>query len=301
MSTLNNTWLETFIWVATLGSFRKAAARLCTTQPAVSARIAKLEEGLGVKLFERHAGSISLTAEGQRLLPYAEKVIGMTDRMMEAARGTDALSGMLRLGVSETIVHTWLSDFLNSVHRQYPQVELDITIDVTANLRDELISRSMDLAFLLGPLSHYDIANIELCSYPLVWAASPRLEVPGGQVKMEWIASKSIITYARNTRPFAEIDAHLEKGVAEPTRIFSSASLAACKRMAIDGVGIGSLPMSCIAEEVADGRLVVIPSDWTPSDLVFTASYPRKPQNLLTETIARHASEVAAAFGVQGI
>ncbi len=299
MSSLNNTWLETFIWVATLGSFRKAANRLCTTQPAVSARIAKLEERLGVQLFERHAGSISLTAEGQRLLPYAEKVIGMTDRMLEAARGEDALSGMLRLGVSETIVHTWLSDFLNSVHRRFPKVELDITIDVTANLRDELISHSMDLAFLLGPVSHYGIANINLCSYPLLWAASPKLDVPKGRVKMEWIARRSIITYARNTRPFAEIDAYLEKAMAEPTRIFSSASLAACKRMAMDGVGIGSLPMSCIAEEVADGRLVVVQSDWAPSDLVFTASYPRKPQNLLTETIAAHAREVAEAFDAQ--
>ncbi len=294
---MNHKQLETFIWVATLGSFRKTAVRLFTTQPAISSRIAKLEESLGVKLFERHSGSISLTAKGQQLLPFAEKLILMADRLKEEACGTETSSGVLRLGVSETIVHTWLSDFLSSVHHTFPRIDLDITIDVTANLRNELVSRSMDLAFLLGPISDYSIANIDLCSYPLIWAGSPALKLPQGRLPIDVLARRSIITYARNTRPFAEINAFLKGQVVEPARIFPSSSLAACKRMAVDGIGIGSLPMSCIGEEIAQGRLAVIPSTWAPSDLVFTASYSREPHDPLTAKIALLARAVAQAHG----
>ena len=71
--------LETFVWVATLGSFRKAAERQYTTQPAISSRIQALEEELGVKLFERDGGPgpVALTAKRKELLPYAEKLIFM--------------------------------------------------------------------------------------------------------------------------------------------------------------------------------------------------------------------------------
>lgn len=294
---MNLKQLETFIWVATLGGFRKAASRLCTTQPAISSRIAGLEESLGGKLFELGTGSIALTAMGQKILPYAEKVLFMSDKLKEQAGASETFSGVLRLGVSETIVHTWLSDFLSRVHQFFPLVDMEITVDITSNLRNELIGRSIDLAFLLGPISDYNIDNVDLCAYPLVWAVSPRLNFPPGDVPIERIAQEPIITYARNTRPFAETQAFIRQGVAEPARIFPSSSLAACKLMVIDGVGVGMLPMACISREVEDGRLVVIPSSWHPSDLLFTASYPRAPHNLLTERIAVLATVAADAFG----
>jgi len=289
--------LETFIWVATLGSFRKAANRLCTTQPAISSRISSLEESLGAKLFERGSGSIALTAMGHKVLPYAEKVLSMSDKLKEQAGAPDALSGVLRLGVSETIVHTWLSNFLNRVHQLFPLVDIEITVDVTTILRDGLIDRSLDLAFLLGPISDYNIENIDLCAYPLVWVASPMLGFPKGNVAIDRIAQESIITFSRNTRPFVEVRTYLQAESSEPARIFPSSSLAACKRMAIDGVGVGMLPLACIVSELKDGHLILIPSSWHPSDLVFTASYPRAPHNLLTERIAVLATVAAEEFG----
>ena len=79
---MNYKRLETFVWVASLGNFRKAAERLHTTQPAISARISGLEAELGVKLFEREGGSspIALTSKGKELLPYVEKILYQTDQ-----------------------------------------------------------------------------------------------------------------------------------------------------------------------------------------------------------------------------
>ncbi|TIU28921.1 MAG: LysR family transcriptional regulator, partial [Mesorhizobium sp.] len=115
--------IETFLLVATLGSFRKAAERLNTTQPAVSTRIAGLEKALGAKLFERHSGTVKLTAEGQRLLPPAQRVLHVAERLQLMANSlseTSETARVLRLGVAETIVHTWLPDFLKELQASHP-------------------------------------------------------------------------------------------------------------------------------------------------------------------------------------
>ncbi|MFT4728405.1 MAG: DNA-binding transcriptional LysR family regulator [Granulosicoccus sp.] len=88
--------LEAFVWVADLGSFRKAAERLSTTQPNISTRILALEHMLDVILMERDAGSVWLTSKGHELLDHARQVLRSSERFMEAA-GTAALyEGVLK-------------------------------------------------------------------------------------------------------------------------------------------------------------------------------------------------------------
>ena len=67
--------LDTFYWIATLGSFRAAAEQLHLTQPAVTARIQMLEQDLGAEVFLKDTRKADLTAAGRTLLPYAEKLI----------------------------------------------------------------------------------------------------------------------------------------------------------------------------------------------------------------------------------
>lgn len=294
---MNLKQLETFLWVANLGSFRKAADRLFTTQPAISARIANLEDTLGTRLFERDAGSIRLTAKGQELLPYAEKVLRMTEVLREKAGGQERFSGVLRLGVSETIVHTLLPAFLARLHEEHPQITVEITVDATVHLRDEIVARSLDLAFLMGPISEYSIINLELASFPLIWAAAPKL-TGGGMEKMTLgeLASFPILTYARNTRPYVELKKHLSEATDLPVRIFPSSSLAAMHRMSIDGLGVGTLPLKMIEPDLEAGLLVAVATDWKPADLMFTASYSSEPFNPMAEYAASLACMVGREF-----
>ncbi len=288
--------LETFVWVATLGSFRKTAEHLNTTQPAISTRIAGLEDMLGVKLFERDTGSVRLTSKGQELLPYAEKVLRMADQLRERSGGAAVMSGVLRLGVSETIVHTLLPSFLSELHERHPDIDVEITVDATINLRDELVTRTLDLAFLMGPISEYRIENITLASFPLVWAASPSLGIDLAKpLEVSELVRHPLLTYARNTRPFAEIDNFLRANSESPARIFPSSSLAACLRMATDGIGVGTLPRVFIEEQLRDGSLVEVPAVWLPSALDFTASYPAVLPNPISETAAEIAQAIASS------
>lgn len=293
---MNINQLETFIWVATLGSFRKAALKLHTSQPAISSRIASLENLLDAKLFDRHAGSFELTAKGVELLPHAKRIVLLADRFKERANEKTSVSGIIRIGVSETIVHTWLSRFLKKAHLIFPNVDIEISVDITANMRESLINRSLDLAFLMGPISDYNIENVQLDTFGLKWVCSPDFGLAGKHVPIQSLLRNPIMTYARNTRPFAEIESLYKNEELEVTRLFPSSSLAAAKRMTIDNMGVGILPAAFIKDELRSGILREIRTNWTPSDLVFTASYPREPFNSAAEKLAHLAVNISNEY-----
>ena len=113
--------IETFMWVVTLGSFRGAAQKLNTTQPAISQRIAQLEREVGVKLLQRDRRMVLPTPSGRQLMVYAEKLIGLRSEMLAVVGDRSAMRGVLRLGVAETIVHTWLTQLIKSVNHAYPE------------------------------------------------------------------------------------------------------------------------------------------------------------------------------------
>ena len=145
--------IETFMWVVTLGSFRGAAQKLNTTQPAISQRIAQLENEVGVRLLQRDRRMVLPTPSGRQMMVYAEKLIKLRSEMLAVIGDRSAMRGVLRLGVAETIVHTWLSQLIKSVNHAYPNLSIEIEVDITSNLRNRLLAQEIELAFLLGPLT----------------------------------------------------------------------------------------------------------------------------------------------------
>lgn len=292
--------LETFLLVAAFGSFRKAAERLNTTQPAVSTRIAGLEEALGAKLFERQSSTVRLTAQGQQLLPSAQSVLKVAERLQLTAKSLAETAGVLRLGVSETIVHAWLPDFLKQLQANCPLVDADILVDSSATLRNELMSHRIDLAFLTGPVSEYAIENIDLPPFPLVWVCAPDLQLPKGRkLFLHELAHFPIISYARSTRPYAELYRKFSRDLEEMPRIFPANSIAAALKMAMSGIGIASLPQEVVLEHKVAGKLRIVDCEWHPSDLQFTASYSSEPSNPLAEQAAQLAACTAHSYAVR--
>ena len=303
MISFNIKQIETFLLVATFGSFRKAAERLNTTQPAVSTRIAGLEKALGAKLFERHSSTVKLTAEGQRLLPSAQRVLHVAERLQLMASSlaeTSETTRVLRLGVAETIVHTWLPDFLKELQASHPLVDTDLVVDATTTLRSELMSNRLDLAVLMGPVLEYSIENVEMPSFPLVWVCSPRLELPDrSKLTLNDLMRFPIISYARTTRPYSELYRKLTSEFEEMPRIFPASSLAASITMTLNGIGIASLPKEVIRDYTASGKLRIVECEWHPSDLQFTASYSAEPSNPLAAQAAKLAATVARAYAAR--
>jgi DNA-binding transcriptional LysR family regulator len=281
--------IETFLWVVTLGSFRGAGQRLNTTQPAISQRIAQLEREMGVKLLNRDHRVVSPTPSGRQLMLYAEKLIGLRAEMMAEVGDRSAMRGVLRLGVAETIVHTWLSRLIKSVNTAYPNLSLEIEVDITPNLSARLMGQEIELALLLGPLPASSVRNRVLCDYPIGFLASPSLGVPAGPLKVKDLAKFPIITFPRKTQPYETVRSLFN----QPIRLHASASLATVIHMALEGLGIAVIPTSIVENELADGRLRLLSTDLKITPLTFTASWLESPDTLAVERVADLAARIA--------
>ncbi len=289
---LNLKQLEAFVWVADLQSFRRAADRLNTTQPNISARIASLEATLGTTLMTRDAGSVRLTGKGQKLLAHARRVLHATDELVAAADQKSLIEGTLRLGVTEMIVHTWLRVYLRSLKDQYPELSVELTVDFSVNLEKGLAERTLDLALQNEPFSRLATGQIDLGSYNLIWVASPDLELEG-DVSIDDLAAHPILTHARDTRLFEEIAAHFATRRDLSARLVPSSNLAACLHMTVDAMGVASLPAAMVTRELEAGLLCQLSYAWTPAPLHFFARFDAERSSLIVTDAAKVAVMIA--------
>ena len=289
--------LEAFVWVADLGSFRRAADRLNTTQPNISARIASLESVLDTILMERDAGSVRLTHDGKILLDHARTVLSATDKLVAATKKDSLIDGVLRLGVTEMIVHTWLRDYLRILKERFPHLTVELTVDLSANLNTDLFERSIDLAIHNGPFDRQTSHSVDLGIYPLIWIASPQLGFARNkQTTLAQLCHFPILTHARGTQPFIEVSKHFANQRSFQVRLTPSSNLAACIHMAIDGFGVATVPAAMATEEIGRGQLMIVDYPWRPKSLQFAARYHGEQAPSFIAFAAGIAGEVSSDF-----
>ncbi len=278
--------LRTFLWVARLGGFRKASERLFLSQPAVSTRIANLEQELETKLFERGPGELVLTKKGQQLLGYAEQMLFVEEEIKQRVANPAETEGLFRLGASETIAQAWLPEFIQAFSAQYPRVNVDLTVDISLNLRTSVLERRLDLAFLMGPISEYTVKNVSLPPFELHWYKAV------GHKPVD-LAETPIISYSNQTRPYRELTSELATRVGPKSRVFSSASLSASLKMIAAGIAVGPYPQVLAAQHLEAGEIETFDPGFSLPALEFTASYLAEPRSFLVENSAEIARTVA--------
>lgn len=293
MSRINLEQLKTFLSVVRLGGVGKASKMLNLTQPAVTTRIRNLERSLSTELFDRTGSSLRLTKRGELLLKYAEQFEQLSELVAQDVIDPTGVEGHLRLGVSETIAQCWLPDLIAELHQRYPQLEIEINVDISINLRAALLDREIDLAILLGPVSDFSVDNIELPGFDLAWYRAVGQDMPD---KTDSYFARPVITYARNTRPHRELKAELFERVGPGVTLFPSSSLSACFRLVEAGLGVAALPRALGAGYVAAGRITEFDPGWHPQPLRFSASYMGEPRSPIVTTAAQTALKIALNY-----
>ncbi len=281
--------LKTFYWVARLGGFRKASDHLGLSQPAVSTRIGTLEAELGVAILERTTKGVTLTKQGALLLGYAEQMLFVQEEIVKRVANPSEIEGLFRIGSSETIAQAWLPDFLKAFGKEYPRVSIDLTVDISGNLRNSLLQQDIDLAFLMGPVSEFTVENIALPKFHLHWYKAKG----SGTVDLN---TKPVISYAAKTRPHRELMAELSRRVGPNVRVYSSASLSASLQMIAAGIAVGPYPQALASGLLALGQIEEFDPGFQPTALEFTASYLGEPRSVLAERGGEIAKEIAAAW-----
>lgn len=283
-STLTLKQLEALIWVADLGSFRKAAAHLNTTQPNISSRIAGLEKSLGLTLMQRDTGSVRLTPKGAEIVAQARVVLHNADALLNIAGRPDLHTDRIRLGVTELVAYTWLREFMRRVSDAFPNVSIELTVDLSRNLDKELASNTLDLAIQTAPFNVETTGDIALGAYPFTWVAAPDIAA-----KPIDFSAQPILTHARGTVAYSE----LRERLGDRANIVPSNALMSSLHMVLDGMGIAVLPQVMAREHIASGALVSLPMDWAPSPLQFSARFQKDKASATVHAAALIAAEVA--------
>jgi DNA-binding transcriptional LysR family regulator len=282
--------LDTFYWIATLRSFRAAADHLNLTQPAVSARIQQLEQDLGARVFLREVRNAELTPAGRRLLTYAERYMALEQDILASFADTTPLAQTVRLGASETIVSTWLPDFLNRLGQAHPGLSFDLSVDSTGNMRDALVAREIDIAFLMGPVSEVSVTNTDLCQFEMIFAATPDIAAQHPRWRLADVAARTVLTFAPDTRPSRELREVLKPHARGALDMTTSSSMGALIRLALSGYGVCAMPRAVIASELASGQLCALDTDFSLPPIAFTASFvSSSPISALMTSIASDA------------
>lgn len=165
--------LVTFATVARLGGMSRAARALNTVQSNVTQRVRRLEEALGVSLFERSRHGARLTAAGERLMPYAARVDALLAEATRAARDDGAPRGTLAIGALETTAALRLSPLLASYASAHPHVDLVLRTGTTAEMIDQVLDRTLEGAFVCGPVAHPELVATAAFEEELALLSAP--------------------------------------------------------------------------------------------------------------------------------
>jgi len=266
--------LEAFVFVVDTGTFRAAATALGTTQPNISVRIASLEAALGTNLLTRDAGSVRLTAKGETLLIKSREVLWAAESLLEEAERQDLIEERLRLGVTELVACTWLQDYLRVLKQEYPKLRVQLEVDLSTTIDTRLIEGQIDLAFQTGPFKTGTFKSDPLGCEDYCWVANSVLfSQIGPAPRLADLFDHTILTHAKHTQAGHALHALAEAQGLDRDLIVHSSALSACVPMVLEGLGVALLPEKLVRQDLTNGALHLIQSEWLPDPLSFFARY----------------------------
>lgn len=295
------TYLDAFVASADEGSFSAAARRLALTPPAISKSVARLEAGLGVRLFLRSTRSLSLTEEGERLyrrvrLPWTEVI----DALAELKQGAGKPAGTLKVSMAPTVGRTYFVPLLDGFLERYPDIVPDVHFD---NRQVDLIGEGFDVAIGGGVELAEGLIARELAQVKVILVASPGYLVRHGApaepgelsrhrgLLRRAIGSGRLIPWVLKNTDGGEVVANVRPvGVLDDPEALARA--AAC------GLGIALLPVPHVLPMIRSGELVRVLPDWDADARPLSIYYSNR--KLLPAKVRVFVDFIVSEVGTRG-
>jgi DNA-binding transcriptional LysR family regulator len=251
--------IRTFVAIAQLGGFTRAADRLHRSQPAISRRINLIEEELGAPLLERVRGRVALTVAGRAFLPFAEAVLSAVEDGREAVRATiEETAGAVSLALVGTLADSNIVDVLRQFAARSKSVELDLRTATSHEVSDMVRRGEVTLGLRYHADERGDLSSRIVGVEPMRVICSPEHPRVGKRLSKRHLAEEKWVGFpaARGRESFGRL---LERLLAplglEAARITLIDSLTAQKRLVEAGFGIALVPQSSVRDELKLGTL----------------------------------------------
>lgn len=277
--------LKYVIAVAETRHFGKAAERCFVSQPTLSGQIKKLEEELGVDIFERTSRAVEITPVGEGILGHARQIMEQADMIQQLARAhQDPLAGLLRVGAIPTLSPYLMPLILAPLKKQYPQMKLVLAEELTDMLLERLRNHEIDAALLATAVEEQGLASLPLFDEPF-WVAYPRKHrfYTKEKITLRDLEQENLLLLseghclAKQAMDICHIEAREEQGDLADLRASSLETLIQLVRV---GFGVTLVPALAMQGSWATGSGVVA-QPLTVADasrrvsLVYRQSFPR--------------------------
>ena len=252
--------IQTFIEVATAGSFAQASRQLDIPRTTVSARIKALEVRLNTRLFNRNTRHVSLTNEGSDYLDACEQALQTLTVAEESLSNTQSLKGRLKLSVPVALPKTEFASLLAAFNDVYPDLHIEVL--VTDEVVD-LVAQNIDLAIRGRDVTDQGLIARKLSSTPLIYV--------GSEKAVNELGMDASISELNNQLVFAP-------GRKATNKAFSTSSFSLAHALVCEAKGVAVLPENICRKEIASGQLIKFNAPPTPEQLPIYLVYSSRNQ-----------------------
>jgi DNA-binding transcriptional LysR family regulator len=285
---MNLRFVEAFYWVATLKSVTRAAEKLSLTQSAMSSRMAALEEELGVMLLDRRDRQFRLTIPGMRFLVHAQRMLELQrEAKAEMGSGTEP-AVPLRLGAIESVLHSWLIPWIEALRAERPALALELTVETTPMLLEQMRRGTLDLAFAALPAAGEGVRTRALPPMEMVFVGNAKLH-RRARCSLAELAETDLLTFQRGSQPHVAMLDLFRHARLEPRRVHAVSSISAMTQLVEGGFGVATLPRSAAQRLLPHRELRLLTTDPPLPPLPVFASYRSDAGSHAVDEIVRSA------------
>lgn len=284
--------LETLCCIAEVGSFERAAARLHTTQSAVSKRVRQLRATLGVELFERSGRRARLNAKGEEIRALGAELLALRDRLVERAGQREVVPSRLRLGVTELTAMTWLPALVRELRTTYPGLVIEPEVAPSAALVASVLGDAYDLIITPHVKSVGALTTVPLAEVENVWACSPSIAPARRSLPLTDIRHFTVLTQGGRSTVGVAMDRWLRANGVRVSKTVSTNNLVALVGLTVAGLGVSYVPRACFSDIVESGMLTVLHTTPTPPRFPYVLAYRKDRANPFHEAVAQICQRV---------
>ncbi len=271
--------LKTFLQVANLGSFSRAAGQLGISNPSASKHVATLEARFNVRLLNRSTRSVTLTDAGRLLQLRSAPLVEMVDLTQSELQAHGAYpSGRLRVAGLHGLVHTEFPGLLSEFLTLFPDVHIDLQI---GNRVVDLVKEGVDVALRFGRIGDENLivrrlqrVELSLCATPAYWARRGMPETPDD------MRGHDVLTYSLSAgAPHLPFEVDGEPYALPVNGRMDANDASALIAAALDGIGAVCVPALLARPYTERGSLVPVLKGFMPRDIWLYAAYAQRRHN----------------------
>lgn len=253
--------LETLYWIVVLGTFERAAARMCATQSAISKRVQELERGTGIEIFNRNQRGAKLTVQGEELFNVAKQMLIMHDQIQELCKEGRKRPKFLRIGITELTAVTWFPLLIAKIQKQYPSIRIEPKVGMSRELFNDIGEDSLDLIIIPKTFSLPEFTVVPLASVQNHWVAKNGFISINTPVRHRELARYPVLVQGNLSGSGMFLNKWLKNRDVVFPRVLICDSMTALLGLAVAGLGVTYLPEHYARKLANNGKLEIIATE----------------------------------------